>query len=158
MFVFLVYIHRKKSHIHSQYRKVASRSTCYYSENQVFGGATIRDMSLNEMCLFKNSKKFDFKSLLWMDFKSLLCMDFRIDFTVCVKLSTLYSIRPTSKSSICDTPGQLPSLVCHKNVWCFLVTYLSLICFVFWSILKSKIWKKHCREQKRDSISDTLCY
>ena len=23
-----------------EYRKVASRSTCYYSENQVFGGAT----------------------------------------------------------------------------------------------------------------------
>ena len=34
------------------YRKVASRSTCYYSENQVFGGATNRDMSLNETCFY----------------------------------------------------------------------------------------------------------
>ena len=32
------------------YRKVASRSTCYYSGNQVFGGATNQDMSLNETC------------------------------------------------------------------------------------------------------------
>ena len=31
------------------YRKVASRSTCYYSENQVFGGATNQDMSLNKL-------------------------------------------------------------------------------------------------------------
>ena len=30
-----------------EYRKVASRKTCYYSKNQVFGGATNRDMSLN---------------------------------------------------------------------------------------------------------------
>jgi hypothetical protein len=30
------------------YRKVASRSTCYYSGNQVFEGATNRDMSLNK--------------------------------------------------------------------------------------------------------------
>ena len=34
------------------YRKVASRSTYYYSENQVFGGATNRDMSLNETCFY----------------------------------------------------------------------------------------------------------
>ena len=34
------------------YRKVASRSTCYYSENQVLGGATNRDMSLNETCYY----------------------------------------------------------------------------------------------------------
>ena len=36
----------------SMYRKVVSRSTCYYSENQVFGGATNRDMALNETCLY----------------------------------------------------------------------------------------------------------
>ena len=34
------------------YRKNASRSTCYNSENQVFGGATNRDMLLNETCLY----------------------------------------------------------------------------------------------------------
>ena len=34
------------------HRKVASRSTCYYSENQVFVGATNRDMSLNETCYY----------------------------------------------------------------------------------------------------------
>ena len=36
----------------STYRKVASRSTCYYSENQVFGGATNWDMSLTETCFY----------------------------------------------------------------------------------------------------------
>ena len=36
----------------SKYRKVASRSTCYYSGNQVFGGATNRDMSLIETCFY----------------------------------------------------------------------------------------------------------
>ena len=36
----------------SIYRKVASRSTCYYSENQDFGGATNRDMSLNDTCYY----------------------------------------------------------------------------------------------------------
>ena len=35
-----------------KYRKVASRSTCHYSGNQVFGGATNRDMSLNETCFY----------------------------------------------------------------------------------------------------------
>ena len=35
-----------------RYRKVASRSTCYYSENQVLGGATNRDMSLNKTCFY----------------------------------------------------------------------------------------------------------
>ena len=34
------------------YRKVASRSTCYYSGNQVFGGATNQDMSLNQTCFY----------------------------------------------------------------------------------------------------------
>ena len=34
------------------YRKVVSRSTCYYSENQFFGGATNCDMLLNEACLY----------------------------------------------------------------------------------------------------------
>ena len=32
----------------SIYRKVANRSMCYYSGNQVFGGATNRDMPLNK--------------------------------------------------------------------------------------------------------------
>ena len=40
------------------YRKVASRSTCYYSENQVFGGATNQDMSLNETCYYSKIQKF----------------------------------------------------------------------------------------------------
>ena len=35
-----------------KYHKVASRSMCYYSGNQVFGGATNRDMSLNETCFY----------------------------------------------------------------------------------------------------------
>ena len=34
------------------YRKVESRSTCYYSGNQVFGGARKWDMSLNETCFY----------------------------------------------------------------------------------------------------------
>ena len=34
------------------YHKVANRNTCYYLENQVFGGATNQDMSLNETCLY----------------------------------------------------------------------------------------------------------
>ena len=33
-------------------RKVASTNKYYYSENQVFGGVTIRDMSLNETCFY----------------------------------------------------------------------------------------------------------
>ena len=40
----------KLSFILCTYSKVASRNTCYYSENQVFGGATNQDMSLNETC------------------------------------------------------------------------------------------------------------
>ena len=40
------------------YRKIASRSTCYYSENQVFGSATNRDMSLNETCYYSKIQKF----------------------------------------------------------------------------------------------------
>ena len=51
------------------YRIVASTNTCYYSENQVFGGVTTRDMSLNETCSYSkiqkiwiiNSKNLDFK-------------------------------------------------------------------------------------------------
>ena len=38
--------------IEKAYRKVASRSTCYYSGNQVFRGATNCDMSLNETCFY----------------------------------------------------------------------------------------------------------
>ena len=34
------------------YRKVASRSTCYYSGNKFLGGATNRDMPLNKMCFY----------------------------------------------------------------------------------------------------------
>ena len=34
------------------YRIVASTNRCYYSENQVFGGATNQDMSLNETCYY----------------------------------------------------------------------------------------------------------
>ena len=46
-------IKSRNSYFYSKkYRKVASRSTCYYSENQVFGGATNRDMSLNETCYY----------------------------------------------------------------------------------------------------------
>ena len=37
--------------VNNKYRKVAI-VTCYYSENQVFGGATNRDMSLNETCFY----------------------------------------------------------------------------------------------------------
>ena len=48
----------------STYRKVANRSTCYYSENQVFGGATNRDMSLTETCFYSQIHKLDFKSRL----------------------------------------------------------------------------------------------
>ena len=32
------------------YHIVASRNTCYYSENQLWGGGTNRDMLLNEKC------------------------------------------------------------------------------------------------------------
>ena len=70
------------------YRKVASRSTCYYSENQVFGGATNRDMSLNETCYYSKIQKFwTLKSQLvtcpkgylfaWILIKILLCLDFK---------------------------------------------------------------------------------
>ena len=40
-----------------RYHKVPSRSTCYYSENQVFGGATNRDMSLNKTCFYSKIQK-----------------------------------------------------------------------------------------------------
>ena len=40
-----------------KYRKVASRSTCYYSENQVFGGATNQDMSLNKTCYYSENQE-----------------------------------------------------------------------------------------------------
>jgi hypothetical protein len=50
--------------LYSEYRKVANRSTCYYSENQVFGGATNRDMSLTETCFYSQIQKLDFKSRL----------------------------------------------------------------------------------------------
>ena len=39
------------------YRIVASTNTCYYSENQVFGGVTNRDMSLNETCYYSKIQK-----------------------------------------------------------------------------------------------------
>ena len=48
------FIKAKKDH----YRKVASRSTCYYSENQVFRGATNQDMSLTETCFYSKIQKF----------------------------------------------------------------------------------------------------
>ena len=57
------------------HRKVASRSTCYYSENQVFGGATNREMSLNETCFYSKmqKEKLDFKSFFsWISNPSLL--------------------------------------------------------------------------------------
>ena len=45
--------------------KVTSRSTCYYSENQVSGGATNRDMSLKETCFYSKIQTFwIFKSSL----------------------------------------------------------------------------------------------
>ena len=78
----------------NRYRKVASRSTCYYSENQAFGGATNRDMSLKETCFFSKIQKiwnlkFFFawisKSFYtWISnpsllgFQILLCLDFSI--------------------------------------------------------------------------------
>ena len=74
----------KHSEYLSTYRKVASRSTCYYSENQVFGGATNRDMSLNETCYYSKIQKFwTLKSQLvtcpkgWILIKILLCLDFK---------------------------------------------------------------------------------
>ena len=45
-------IHSKSPNNVFKYCKVTSRSTCYYSENQVFGGATNRDMSLTETCFY----------------------------------------------------------------------------------------------------------
>ena len=77
--------YNKLEHI---YHKVASRSTCYYSENQVFGGATNRDMSLNETCYYSKIQKFwTLKSQLvtcpkgylfaWILIKILLCLDFK---------------------------------------------------------------------------------
>ena len=68
------------------YRKVASRSTCYYSENQVFGGATNRDMSLNETCYYSKIQKFWTlksqlvtcpKGYLFAWILILLCLDFK---------------------------------------------------------------------------------
>ncbi len=40
------------------YRIVASTNTCYYSENQVLGGASTRDMSLNETCFYLKIQNF----------------------------------------------------------------------------------------------------
>ena len=70
------------------YRKLESKSTCYYSGNQVFGGATNRDMSLNETCYYSKIQKFwTLKSQLvtcpkgylfaWILIKILLCLDFK---------------------------------------------------------------------------------
>ena len=39
------------------YRNVVSRNTCYYSENQIIGGATNQDMSLNETCFYSKIQK-----------------------------------------------------------------------------------------------------
>ena len=41
-----------------EYRIVASTNTCYYSENQVLGGVTTRDMSLFETCHYSKIQKF----------------------------------------------------------------------------------------------------
>ena len=40
------------------YRKVASRSMCYYLGNRFFGGATNWDMSLNETCFYSSARDF----------------------------------------------------------------------------------------------------
>ena len=56
----------------STYRIVASTNTCYYSENQVLGGVTTRDMSLFETChyskiqKFKNSKILKSRLVTWV--------------------------------------------------------------------------------------------
>ena len=86
------------------YRKVASRSTCYYSKNQVLGGATNRDMSLNETCFYSKIQKIWISKVFfpWMSkvffawisesfiawisnssllgFQILLCLDFKSSF------------------------------------------------------------------------------
>ena len=43
----------------SNYHNVASRSTCCYSGNLVFGGATNQDMSLNETCFYLKNLDFE---------------------------------------------------------------------------------------------------
>ena len=48
----------KKSHNFAWCYLPSSRKQKQDSENQVFGGATNRDMSLNEMCLYSKSCKF----------------------------------------------------------------------------------------------------
>jgi hypothetical protein len=62
----------------SIYRKVTSRSICYYSENQVFEGATNRDMSLNKTCFYSKIQKIWISKVFFAWIKNLLCMDFRI--------------------------------------------------------------------------------
>ena len=42
----------KRKENRTLYRIVAGTNTCYYSENQVFGGVTTRDMSLNKTCFY----------------------------------------------------------------------------------------------------------
>ena len=51
---------------YGMYRKVASKSTCYCSGNQVFGGATnrARHVTKRDMFLFINSKILDFKVVI----------------------------------------------------------------------------------------------
>ena len=41
----------------SDYSIVASRNTCYYSGNQVFGGASNPYMLLNEKCFYSETSK-----------------------------------------------------------------------------------------------------
>ena len=54
------------------YRIVASTNTCYYSENQVFGGVTTRDMSLIETCYYSEIQKFEKFEILVSNMGSIL--------------------------------------------------------------------------------------
>ena len=45
-------------HFLGRYLIVVSTNTCYYSENQVLGGVTTRDMSLFETCHYSKIQKF----------------------------------------------------------------------------------------------------
>ena len=105
------------------YRKVASRSTNYYSESQVFGCATNRGMSL--ITLIQKFKKFGFQNSFLHGFQNPSLLGFQI--ILCIGFSFLLWISKVFfvwmdmdfKILLCL---DFKSLVVGNQIWIWLVT------------------------------------
>ena len=134
---FIFFCHKTYPIIWEIYHKVASKSTCYYSENQFFGGVTNQDMSLNETCFcLRLYSRNPWKQAHGRT--SLIFWDFQVsDKSICGILSSLQL-----KQFMCLFTLQfivVPRSDGNFKLLCFFHTFHSsavLICLFIYLVLK----------------------